>query len=138
MSRLHRIRPCALWLEGRATPSCLVYALQDTFVAVDSHVGPYMPFGFNPPPEPALNFVVGLRGGLGVDRIVSRLGGEPTPFAPPVIGCALAMDGGAGNDVLDAQFAADATQQKVADGGARFDIGVFSHGVRHANVEWLG
>ncbi len=103
---------------------------------------------------------------LGVNDALEELE-QPTPFLPPLIRCNLTMDGGAGNDVLDAVFSAD-TKQKVAelnvalfggdgadmlrllwtpgafealafaDGGAGLDTGLFSPGVRHVNVESVG
>jgi hypothetical protein len=78
------------------------------------------------------------------------------------------MDGGAGNDVLEATFRSDSTAQKVAelnvtqlggdgndlmrllwsegafdttafaDGGVGFDTGLFSPGVKHVNLEKVG
>ena len=141
----------------------------DDALSAISFVGPGTAEGFNPQPEPpAARFDVALRGGSGVDRITSRMGVQPTPFLPVVVGCSLVMDGGAGNDVLDAWFDADAAGQKVAglrvallggdgddslrlgwtegafdalafaDGGAGVDVGVFGPGVRSVNVERLG
>jgi hypothetical protein len=85
-------------------------------VAVNTQIDPGSLVGFNPQPEPpVLNIAIGVRGGAGLDRITSRMGIQPTPFLPPAIDVSLRMDGGTGNDLLDAQFEADATQQKVAD-----------------------
>jgi hypothetical protein len=138
-------------------------------IAVNANVDPASLVGFDPQPEPpVVRFGLALRGGDGADRITSRLGIGPVPFFPPAVGCTLVMDGGAGNDLLDAQFDAEASGQGVADlraallggdgddalrllwtagafdalafadGGAGIDTGVLSPGVRHTNVERVG
>lgn len=141
--------------------------LGNDILSVNTNVDPGALVGFNPQPEPpAVRINVDLRGGDGADRITSRMGVEPTPFLPPVVDVNLTADGGVGNDVLDAEFRGAASRKvglratllggdgddtfrllwtrdafettASADGGAGFDTGLFSPGVRAVSVEQVG
>lgn len=155
----HKMINCHLIMDGGAG---------DDILAVNTEIGPGPLVGANPPLElPVFSFDLDLRGSDGNDRIVSRMGIEPTPFHK-MAACDLTIDGGTGDDVLDAQFSTGTRNQKVADlrvallggdgndalrlsftpggfaasafadGGMGFDTGRFSPGVKHVNVEQVG
>jgi hypothetical protein len=140
----------------------------DDILSENTDIDPSALVGFNPQPEPPIIHVgVEMDGGDGSDRITSRWGVGPEPFHK-AFDLDLSMDGGVGDDALDAQFSDHKGSQNVADlrvallggdgndalsllltpgafdaaafadGGAGFDTGLFSHGVKHKNVEQVG
>ena len=95
--------------------------------------------GVEPTPfqPPLSEFDLVLDGGAGSDVLDAAF--EANPTQQTVQKVRVALLGGAGNDTLRVMwtpglaFDVDA----FADGGTGFDVGVFSPGVRHVNVERL-
>jgi hypothetical protein len=96
--------------------------------------------GIRPTPflPPLVDFTLPLDGGAGNDVLGARF--ESGATQQTVADLHVALSGGDGNDALRLPASPGVAFDlgAVADGGAGFDVGVFSPGVRFVNVERLG
>jgi hypothetical protein len=103
-------------------------------VSAQAFVLPATDVGFNPQPEPPVGrFNVNINGGAGNDVLNAVFGGE---VGPDSANLNVSMFGGNGDDRFTLLWDEEVWNALAfVDGGAGFDAGIFSPGVRHVRVE---